>query len=503
MQDDHPSANQNILSKTFLGTFDCVPISIAVVDRDRKYTFGNKCFCEYYNVSQEELIGTSSQMLFRSEAEWASFGQAAYPIIRAGGTFDTEYLFLKPGGGTYLGRIIGRLLDPADPSVGTIWVLDDLTDRKLAEANQAKSAFLAMMSHEIRTPLSAVVGTTELMLGMTLTPELARHVRTIRTSMQTLLAVVDDILDISKLDAGRAETIATPFSLGRILEDLAVILRPQATARGVGFSIEAAPELSDGLLGDGARLRQVLLNLVGNAIKFTEEGGVAIRVRAEGEGLVRFEIEDTGIGIDDEAVKQLFQDFFQADGSISRRFGGAGLGLAICRRLVDLMGGRIGVDSRLGHGSTFHVVLPLPAAEVPAVSEAEDVPFLAPLDLLVAEDNPVNAMVLEALLRRAGHRVTVVANGRDAVAALVGQYFDVVLMDMRMPVMDGLTATRAIRALPGAPGRVPIIGVTANAFVEDQRQCLKAGMNGYVSKPVTLAKLTAAIAAAAPRPLSG
>ncbi|HIJ63981.1 MAG TPA: response regulator, partial [Rhodospirillaceae bacterium] len=156
-----------------------------------------------------------------------------------------------------------------------------------------------------------------------------------------------------------------------------------------------------------------------------------------------------------------------------------------------------------GHGSTFHVVLPLPAAEVPAVSEAEDVPFLAPLDLLVAEDNPVNAMVLEALLRRAGHRVTVVANGRDAVAALVGQYFDVVLMDMRMPVMDGLTATRAIRALPGAPGRVPIIGVTANAFVEDQRQCLKAGMNGYVSKPVTLAKLTAAIAAAAPRPLSG
>ena len=437
----------------------------------------------------------SSQLLFRSEAAWASFGQAAYPIIRTGGTFDAEYLFGKPDGSSYLGRIIGRLLDPADPSLGTIWVLDDLTDRKMAEANRAKSAFLAMMSHEIRTPLSAVVGTTELMLGMSLTPELARHVRTIRTSIQTLLAVIDDILDISKLDAGRAETVAAPFSLGRVLEDLAVIMRPAAVGRNIGFSIAVAPELSDGLLGDVARLRQVLLNLVGNAVKFTEEGEVAIRVGAEGEGLVRFEIEDTGIGIDDEAVKQLFQDFFQADGSISRRYGGAGLGLAICRRLVEVMGGQIGVHSRPGHGSTFDVVLPLPATELPPVAEVATVTSLPPLDLLVAEDNPVNATVLESLLRRAGHRVVVVANGREAVAALVGQYFDVVLMDMRMPVMDGLAATRAIRAMAGAPGGIPIIGVTANAFIEDQRQCLDAGMNGYVSKPVTSAKLVAAIAA--------
>ena len=497
MSGDDQSATSIVLNDVFLNSLDCVPVSIAIVDSERKYIFGNKCFCNFYDIAQSDIVGMSSQLVFRSPEDKESFGRVAYPTIIAGNTYDTEYLFRRPDGGSYHGRIIGRLLDPANPSLGTIWVLDDLTDRKLAEANRAKSAFLAMMSHEIRTPLSAVVGTTELMLGTLLTAEQAEHVRTIRASVQTLLAVVDDILDISKLDVGRVEAARVPFSLGRVLDDVALIMRPNAVEGGIGFAVKVDRQVPDGLLGDPARIRQVLLNLVGNAVKFTERGGVEVLVSADGEDRIRFAVGDTGIGIGEEARGHLFQDFFQADSSISRRYGGTGLGLAISRRLVELMGGRIGAESRLGHGSTFYFVLPLPAADPQSMAEPVAEPAAAPvqrsLDLLVAEDNPVNARVLEALLRRAGHQVAVVGNGQAAVDALLSRRFDAVLMDMRMPVMDGLTATRAIRALPGDLGATPVIGVTANAFVEDRQRCLDAGMDGYISKPVTLAKLAEAL----------
>jgi PAS domain S-box-containing protein len=402
------------------------------------------------------------------------------------------------------GMVIER--DGDGTPLRVIGTITDITDRKATEerlraameaaeaSNRAKSVFLAMMSHEIRTPLSGVVGTAELLLDSTLTPDQGECVQTIRASARALLAVVDDILDLSKLDAGRIEVEAAPFNLLQVLNDVALILRPRAAEHGIGFSLAVAADLPATVLGDVTRLRQVLLNLGSNAVKFTETGGVIVRVCRDGGAGLLFEVQDTGIGIDDQAKQRLFEEFSQADNSIARRYGGSGLGLNISLRLVELMGGRITVDSQLGQGSTFRFVLPLPEAPLPAAAELlpERQP-LPSLDVLLAEDNPVNAKVLETILRRAGHRVVAVRNGQAAVEAASGRHFDVVLMDMQMPVMDGLAATRAIRALAAPYGAVAILGVTANAFVDDRQRCLDAGMNGYISKPVTPVGLFAAI----------
>jgi signal transduction histidine kinase/ActR/RegA family two-component response regulator len=368
----------------------------------------------------------------------------------------------------------------------------DILRREAEQANHAKTAFLGMMSHEIRTPLGAVVGTADLLIESPLNPEQADYVQTIRASADALLAIVDDILDLSKLDAGRVEVEAEPFAVRKVLGDVAQILRPHAGERRIGFSVEVADGVPEVVRGDASRLRQVLLNLGSNAVKFTDVGEVRLSLSAEPEDNLLFAVSDTGIGIDDHAKARLFQDFSQADSSIARRYGGTGLGLAISRRLVELMGGCITVESCPGQGSTFFVRLPLPVATLRASVEAASAP-LPSLDLLLAEDNPVNAKLLDAILKRAGHRVTMVANGQEAVEAATAQHFDVILMDMQMPIMDGLAATQAIRALPGPIGTTPILGVTANAFIEDQLRCLEAGMNGYVTKPVTPAGLFAAI----------
>ncbi|HLN24297.1 MAG TPA: ATP-binding protein, partial [Patescibacteria group bacterium] len=346
------------------------------------------------------------------------------------------------------------------------------------------------------TPLGGVVGTADLLIDSSLTPEQADFVQTIRASADALLAIVDDILDLSKLDAGRVEVEVAPFALRRVLGDIALILRPRAGERQIGFSLDVAEDVPETILGDASRLRQVLLNLGSNAVKFTEAGEVTLRLSVAAEGELLFAVSDTGIGIDDRAKSRLFEDFCQADNSIARRYGGTGLGLAISRRLVELMGGHISVESHLGHGSTFLVRLPLPATTPRASVVASPAPPLPSLDLLLAEDNPVNAKLLDAILKRAGHRVTMVGNGRDAVEAATAHRFDVILMDMQMPIMDGLAATQAIRALPAPNGVTPILGVTANAFIEDQQHCLEAGMTGYVSKPVTPSALFAAIGGA-------
>ena len=362
-------------------------------------------------------------------------------------------------------------------------------------ANRAKSAFLATMSHEIRTPMNGIIGLVRLMLERRLDREVRDQAETIRHSAEALLAILDDILDFSKLEAGKFTLEDVAFDPRRLIAGVCDLMRARCDEKGLMLTVAVAEDLPPHLRGDPTRLRQILINLLGNAVKFTKQGGVSVRVGMTGAQWW-IGVSDSGIGIAEDAIGRLFSQFTQADDSVARRFGGTGLGLAICRRLTDLMGGAITVDSVLGRGSTFRVELPLevaivtdPPTEAPPVAVA-----LAPLSVLVADDNLVNQKVISGYLARGRHRVTLVGDGREAVERAAGGGFDIVLMDMQMPEIDGLEATRLIRRLPGLPGRVPILALTANAMHADAERCLAAGMDGHLAKPVDPEELQASMA---------
>jgi CheY-like chemotaxis protein/nitrogen-specific signal transduction histidine kinase len=385
-------------------------------------------------------------------------------------------------------------------------VLAEARDRAEA-ATRARTAFLATMSHELRTPLNGVVGTIGLLEQEDDCEERALYLRTMRRSAEHLLQIIDDILDITKLEADRVGFERRPFEVAGLVRTATDLVAPRAQEKGLTIEVDLDAAVPAVLSGDAGRLRQVLVNLLGNAVKFTEAGTVTVRVDLESECLfsdvaaLRIRVEDTGIGIAEEDLGHLFVKFSQLDGSITRRFGGTGLGLAISRELVEKMGGRIDVASRLGEGSTFTVVVPLEiaaadeVAPAPAAVEASPVTAIG-LDVLLAEDNPTNTLVATRLLEKMGHRVVAVADGRAAVEALAAGRFDLVLMDMMMPVMDGLTATRLIRSGDRATADIPIVALTANALAEDRDAALAAGADTFVTKPVTVEKLLSALVAA-------
>ncbi len=384
---------------------------------------------------------------------------------------------------------------------------------EVEQASRAKSSFLATMSHEVRTPLNGVLGIINLLKDTPLTAEQAEYVETVRYSGETLLTMLNDILDFSKMEAGKFDLEDVSFETGRLVESVVNLMWSRAAEKGLMLEAEVEGNMPPFITTDPTRLRQILLNLVGNAIKFTDKGRVSIILRAVGDGAggdftdfpapgqslwLHFDVVDTGIGISEEARAKLFREFSQVDSSIARRYGGTGLGLSICQRIVALMGGRMGVESWPGQGSVFWFEIPARVASsdasITGYEDTGDIPHLTPLNILLAEDNRVNQKVTAGLLEKFGHGVTIAEDGAEALEAVQKSAYDVILMDMQMPVVDGLQATRNIIALGGRYANIPIIALTANALRGDDARCFAAGMVDYVSKPVRPVELFRALA---------
>jgi signal transduction histidine kinase/HPt (histidine-containing phosphotransfer) domain-containing protein len=429
-------------------------------------------------------------------------------VVLTGNDDDSQAIeALKYGAQDYLvkgtsdGAILARVVRYAIERKATERALKDALDRAEA-AVRAKSLFLATVGHEIRTPLNGVLGMTRLLLDSQLDQRQRAFAETVESSAELLLGLVNDILDFSRLEAEGLTLESMAFDIVDLVEELRLMMAPRAAEKGLALGCRIPDDLPRLMVGDPLRLRQVLLNLIGNAIKFTDRGSVMLAVSRDGATavgghLLRVGVTDTGIGIAAAARADLFTEFSQADSSISRRFGGAGLGLAICKKLVTLMGGEIGFDSAEGRGTTFWFTVPLGAADVSMLAARSCAPAVLAVDpgkILLVDDNPVNREVAVGLLERHGHAVTAMADGWSAVQHFDDETWDLVLLDMHMPEMDGLETARGIRSLGGHGAVVPLWLLTANPQEQDSRLWRDAGLDGCMAKPFRVEEIAAILA---------
>ncbi|HOX51679.1 MAG TPA: ATP-binding protein, partial [Fibrobacteria bacterium] len=507
------------------------------IDAEGNCTFVNRSGLQMLGYSLEECLGRKMhRLIHHSHPDGSPYLWQTCPIFRSGldgggCRLDTEVFWRKDGSSIPVEYSSHPVV--VDGTIeGSVVTFSDITARKEAEsallasndelqeatmranemavraemANAAKGEFLANMSHEIRTPMNGVLGLTGLLLDTDLDKDQRRFAETIRQSAESLLSLINDILDFSKIEAGKLELERLDFDLREMVSDLSSSLSPRVQDKGLELRHRIDPEVPDRLLGDSGRLRQILLNLLSNAIKFTHRGSITLEAKLDeesaGDVLLRFAVRDTGIGIPQDKQALLFQKFSQVDASTTRQFGGTGLGLAISKQLAELMGGQIGVISREGVGTEFWFTVRMARS---TAAPPADKPLEIPVDLgelrhrsvriLLAEDNITNQMVAMGILERLGLRVDAVANGEEAVHALEQFPYDLVLMDVQMPEMDGLTATRRIRDRhsPVLDHNIPVIAMTANAMQGDRERCLAAGMDDYVPKPVSPQALAAAL----------
>ncbi|MFN7641860.1 MAG: PAS domain S-box protein [Burkholderiales bacterium] len=513
---------------------DAIPVAIYYKDARGRFLGMNRALEWLFDIDRHTAVGKTSAEVFSDGYADVHIERDREVLTRPTRQSYEMEMPLPDGTPRTLYYSKASMTDATGTVTGMIGVIFDTTERKSLErrlgeakdaaeaASLAKSQFLANMSHEIRTPMNGIIGMTELVLDTALTQHQRDYLETVRQSADALMDIINDLLDLSKIEAGRMELESIDFGPRALLEHLCRPIALSAQRKSLAFALELGAGVPALARGDPGRLRQVLVNLLGNAVKFTQRGSVTLKVDArtgsapagETSIVLDCEVGDTGVGIPADKQGLVFDAFAQADSSTTRRFGGTGLGLAITRRLVEAMGGTISVSSTPGLGSRFRFTVALrPASEAtasPGAAEAGDLPGLLPADaaavandpapdrplrVLLAEDNAVNQKLASLMLRKLGHEVVVAGNGRQACEQLAQGDFDLVLMDMQMPEMDGIEATRCIR---DAGHRLPIVAMTANAMDADRDRCIAAGMNGFLAKPVRAPALADAIRAVSP-----
>ena len=477
------------------------PMVLWSANKDGVFTVSDGLGLKSFGLKPDELVGKSAYDLYRDNFDFLDKFRRALN----GESFQLEVEV----GSFWYDSYISPVYDEVGNIIGVAGLSTEITEKKKSEkektealfrersaveASEMKSKFLANMSHEIRTPLNGVIGMTSFLLKTDLNAEQKEYCETIRSSGDILLALVNDVLDLSKAESGMLILENIDFDLVQIVSEALKTQAPLAMEKNLLIPETAFDSVPPYLKGDPSRLRQILINLINNAVKFTSAGSVRVEVRLD-QKKVRFEVIDTGVGIPSTKASHIFEAFAQADSSTNRRFGGTGLGLSICQHLVSLMGGNIGVQSEVGRGSCFWFEIPLQVGVKPETLRLSfNSPSQVSLNILVAEDNVTNQRIVVQMLEDLGHRTKVVNNGKEAVAILTDQTFDLVFMDCQMPEMDGYQATQVIRNEKNKQVRyIPIIAMTANAMADDQDKCIKAGMNDYIAKPIRQVQVVNAI----------